>query len=115
VWPEMALSNVPPTPAELERMMREVERLPLYRLDPAQQAQQAQHMHDALGLLVKEIPYKVAAKITSASFATTTRTADGQVTTYKFVVIFAGGKRLEFEAEGFPSDADIARVCLECP
>lgn len=59
---------------------------------------------------VRELPFRLTHKIQEIRFG-----PDGVIDP-RFEVVYMGGKVIEFEnVDSFPTDADIARIALECP
>lgn len=64
----------------------------------------------AVDRCVEQIPFRLAHKIQEIRFG-----PEG-VLYPTFEVVYMGGKVIEFEnVDTFPTDADIARIALECP
>lgn len=71
---------------------------------------------DAIARLVRQMPMNVAANITTVSVRFKGPLDIATVAGCRFIVAFVGGKTIEFPLDdAFPTDADVARICLECP
>lgn len=64
----------------------------------------------AVDRCVAQIPFRLAHRIQEIRFG-----PDGVIDPH-FEVVYMGGKVIEFEnVDTFPTDADIARIALDCP
>jgi hypothetical protein len=102
------------SPGDLERMFKHFRERAM--LDPRHLAYKYKaHPYEtriraAMQRACEQLPLRLAHKISEIRFG-----PDG-VTNPRFEVVYMGGKVIEFDdVDNFPSDADIARIALECP
>lgn len=70
----------------------------------------------AMDRLAEQLPMCVAAKISELHLRSTFYPVSNTEDTWRYVVAFIGGRVIEFPVVAdFPTDADVARICLECP
>lgn len=96
----------------IERILRDARTPPFAAPQYVASYRQLQQIKIKLAVdrCVEQIPFRLCHKIQEIRFG------PGSVVYPTFEVVYMGGKVVEFEnVDSFPTDADIARIALECP
>lgn len=72
--------------------------------------------HTAIRALTSQLPMRILGAIEQVKLLATVDSVENMQGNFRYVVEFKGGRKLEFaNADTFPTEADVARVALECP